>query len=135
MSIAIQKRNESDSRVWQISIKNSQAFTSKFSTRGETYPGLSSSRSSHKALIVFTCFSRVEISPRGEFIPGWKTGMRFHPGLKMQKIIMWIEMNFIPGWIVCFLFIRLFWFFLIYLKCYYHFIKEKMASKRKIKQL
>ena len=37
-----------------------------------------------KVLMVFTRFRRDEISSRDEFIPVFRTGMRFHPGMKFN---------------------------------------------------
>ena len=96
-------------------------------------PGKSSFLVSNKGIIVLTCFSRDEISPPGDFTLVVKTGMRFHPGVKMQKIIMWIEINFIPGWKVFFYYSKFHsnvLIFFIYSKFYYNFIVEKMANKR-----
>ena len=48
-------------------------------------PGWSSSLSVMKCLLLFTRFCQNEISSRNELILGWKTGMKFHPGMKKRK--------------------------------------------------
>ena len=45
---------------------------------------MSSSLCPVKVLMVFTRFRRDEISSRDEFIPVFRTGMRFHPGMKFN---------------------------------------------------
>ena len=46
---------------------------------------MKSSLSMMKCLLLFTRFSRDEISPRDELIPVQKTATKFHPGMKKGK--------------------------------------------------
>ena len=51
----------------------------------ETRPGMKSSLSMVKCLLLFTRFCRDKISSRDELIPVKKTGMKFPPGMKKRK--------------------------------------------------
>ena len=65
--------------------------------RDETCPGMKSSLSMVKCLLLFTRFCRYEISSQDELIPVKKAGMKFHPWMKNKEKKMWCE-HFIPGW-------------------------------------
>ena len=60
-------------------------FTREISSRDETRPGMKSSLSVVKCLLLLTRFCRDETSYRNELIPVKKTGMKFHPGMKKRK--------------------------------------------------
>ena len=64
---------------------NKRVFTRQISFRDETRPGMKSSLSKVKCLLLFTRFCRDEISSRDELISVKKAGMKFHPGMKKRK--------------------------------------------------
>ena len=78
-------------RNWKrLKSKIKRVFTREISSRVETHPGMKSSLSMVKCLLLFTRFCRDEIWSRDErqgwnFIPERKTGMKFHPGMKKRK--------------------------------------------------
>ena len=63
-----------------------RVFTRGILSWGETRPGMKSSLSMTKYLLLFTCFCRDEISSRDELIPVRMrlhvTEMKSHPGMK-----------------------------------------------------
>ena len=65
--------------------QSKRVFTREISSWDETRLGMKSFLSTVKCLLLFTRFCRDEISSRDELIPGWKTGMRFYPGMKKRK--------------------------------------------------
>ena len=60
-------------------------FTREISSQDETRPGMKSSLSVVKCLLLFICFCRDKISSRDELIPVKKAGMKFHLGMKKRK--------------------------------------------------
>ena len=61
-------------------------FTREISSQDETRPGMKSSLSVVKCLLLFTCFCRDKISSRDELIPVKKAGMKFHLGMKKRSV-------------------------------------------------
>ena len=61
-------------------------FTREISSRDETRPGMKSSLSIVKCLLLFTRFCRDKISSQDELIPLKTTGMKFHPGMKKRRV-------------------------------------------------
>ena len=64
-------------------------FTREILSQDETRPGMKSSLSMVKRLLLFTRFCRDEISSRDELISVKKAGIKFYPGMKKK--------HFIPG--------------------------------------
>ena len=64
---------------------NKRVFTRQISFRDETRPGMKSSLSKVKCLLLFTRFCRDEISSRDQLIPVKKTELNFHPGMKKEE--------------------------------------------------
>ena len=62
-----------------------EVFTREISSRDETRPGMKSSLSMIKSLLLFTRWCQDEISTWDELIPVKKTGVKFHPGTKIKE--------------------------------------------------
>ena len=62
-----------------------RVFTREISSRNETHPGMKSSLSMVKYLLLFTRFWRDETSSHDELIAIKKTGLKLHPGMKKRK--------------------------------------------------
>ena len=60
-------------------------FTREILSQDETRPGMKSSLSMVKRLLLFTHFCRDEISFRDGLISVKKTGIKFYPGMKKRK--------------------------------------------------
>ena len=60
-------------------------FTHEISSQDETRPGMKSSLSMMKCLLLFTHCCQDEISTWDELILVKKTGVKFHPGTKKKR--------------------------------------------------
>ena len=69
-------------------------FTREILSQDETRPGMKSSLSMVKSLLLFTRFCRDEISSQDELILVRNTGLRFHSGMTQRKKTY---EHFIPG--------------------------------------
>ena len=73
-----------------------RVFTRDISSWVETRPGIKSSLSMAKCLLLFTRFCRNEVSFRDELIPVKKAAINFHSGMNKRKKRRY--KHFIPGW-------------------------------------
>ena len=68
-----------------ISVKTCKQWETFHHRQGWFHSGMKSSLPLVKYLLLFTRFCRNEISSRDELISVKKTGMKFHPGMKIRK--------------------------------------------------